>query len=214
MVRPISVAAVDNHPIVLAGIGAALTQTAPDLTLEAVASSIDDLLSGPGAAADIVLLDLRMDRPDGREPEDDVKLLVDRGFVVLIYTSEERPVPVRKAIVAGASGLLLKVDPIESIAAAIRDAMDGQLACSGPLAHALLTDEEVVSHLSPRQVEILRNISEGLPYRSIARNLDISESTVREHLNRAVAAYRGRGFDLGNSHGLVRVARAEGHLDD
>lgn len=208
----VGVAAIDNHPIVLKGIGAALAEAAPDLELLAVAGSIEELLTGPGASASVVLLDLGMPRTGS--VEDDIRALVGRGMVVLIFTSEERPVPVRRAITAGASGLLLKIDPVESIAEAIRGALSGSLACSGALAHALLTDEEMTARLSPRQVEILRSISEGLPYKTVASMMNISESTVREHLNRTVATYRNRGIDPGNSHGLVRRAREEGHLPD
>lgn len=206
----IGVAAVDNHPIVLKGIGAALAETAPDITLLAVAPSVAEILAGPGADASVVLLDLGMPRQGS--VRDDIEALVAHGMKVLIFTSEERPVPVRRAIAAGASGLLLKIDPIETIAESIRGTRDGTLVCSGALAHALLTDDEMMGKLSPRQVEILRAISEGLPYKSVARSMSITESTVREHLNRAVASYRQRGQDPGNSHGLVRLAREEGHF--
>lgn len=206
------VAAIDNHPIVLAGIGAALAESAPDLELLAVAASVDELFAGAGAAASVVLLDLGMPREG--TAEDDIRRLVGHGMVVLIFTSEERPVPVRRAIAAGASGLLLKVDPVASIAEAIHGALAGELVCSGTLAHALLTDDELMVRLSPRQVDILRSIAEGLPYKAVAKSMHISESTVREHLNRAVATYRQRGLDPGNSHGLVTMARGEGHLPD
>lgn len=206
------VAAIDNHPIVLKGIGAALAESAPALELVAVAGSVRELLAGPGAQAAVVLLDLGMPREGS--VEDDIHELVAHGMVVLIFTSEERPAPVRRAIAAGASGLLLKIDPVEAIAEAILGALDGEQVCSGALAHALLTDDELMVKLSPRQVEILRSISEGLPYKAVARTMHISESTVREHLNRAVATYRQRGLDPGNSHGLVTMARGEGHLPD
>jgi len=208
----VGVAAIDNHPIVLKGIGAALAEATPDLVLLAVADSVDDLLAGPGAGAAVVLLDLGMPREG--TVEDDIQRLVDHGMVVLIFTSEERPAPVRRAIAAGASGLLLKIDPVESIAESILGALSGELVCSGALAHALLTDDDLMVRLSPRQVEILRSISEGLPYKSVAKSMHISESTVREHLNRAVATYRQRGLDPGNSHGLVTMARGEGHLPE
>ncbi len=209
----ITVAAVDDHPVVLSGIGAALTAADPGLRVLAVAESTDELLAGAGADADVVLLDLSMHRPDGQSAETDVRRITARGAVVLLFTSEGRPVPIRRAVAAGASGLVLKVDPIETIVATIRDSVSGELACSGAVAHALLTDASLVTRLSPRQVQILQEISEGLSYRAIARSLAISESTVREHLNRAVAAYRDRGIEAGNAHALVTAAREEGHLD-
>lgn len=190
---------------------AALADVAPDIRLVAVAATVEGLLAQTPVAPQVVLLDLGM---PGTRPESNIARLIEAGSIVLIYTSEERPVPVRRAIEAGASGLLLKIDPVETIATSVRDVVDGSLACSGPLAHALLTDQSVMARLSPRQVEILRSISEGLPYKTIARRLEISEATVREHLNRAVASYRDRGLDPGNAHGLVSRARLEGHLSE
>ena len=208
----ITLGAIDNHPIVLRGIGAVLSEHDAGIRLLAVAESVEELLAGPGADAQVVLLDLVMSDQDS--PEVNIARLVEHGARVLIYTSEERSVPVRRAMAAGASGLLLKIDPVEAIARAVREVLAGQLACSGPLAYILVSDPDIAAKLSPRQVEILRHVSEGLPYKSVARKLGISTATVREHLNRAVANYRDRGDDPGNSHGLVRRARQEGHLED
>lgn len=209
--RVIRVGAVDNHPVVLKGIGAALAETAPDCELVAVADSARALVEST-PELDVVLLDLGMEREG--TVADDIATLTEHGAVVLIFTSEERPVPVRQAIEAGAMGLILKIDPIEAIADTIRSALAGELVCSGAMAHALLTDPVLTSRLSGRQVEILQGISEGLPYRAVARRMHIAESTVREHLNRAVSSYRTRGIDPGNTHGLVKIARQEGHLED
>lgn len=209
--RPIRLAAIDNHPVVLRGIGAVITEADPTITLAALALSVDELFAHDPGHLDVALLDLGI--PGARSPEDNVRALVERDVKVLIYTSEERPVPVRRAIRAGADGLLLKIDPVESIIEAIHDVVAGRMACSGPLAHALLTDPDLAAGISERQVEILRAVSDGLPYKSVARRLGISESTVREHLNRAVAAYRARGVDPGNAHGLVSQARRDGHLE-
>lgn len=208
----IRVAAMDNHPIVLEGVGAALARSAPDMELVAIADSCDGLLGGPGAQADVVLLDLKM--PGQAPAHETVTRLVERGIVVLLFTAEERPMPVRRAIQAGAAGLVLKVDPIETIAQAIRDAHVGRLACSGPLAAMLLTDESLGTRLSERQIEILRAVSRGLPYRLVAKDLGIAEATVREHLSRAAHAYREGGIETGNVHGLITQARADGHLTE
>lgn len=208
----IRVGAIDNHPVVLEGVRAALARTATDIEVVAIAGTTSELLEGPGAAADVVLLDLGM--PESDPAEDAVRRLTDAGMIVLIFTSEERPVPVRRAVEAGAVGLLLKVDPVETIAQAIRDAVDGRLACSGQLAAMLLTDAALGTRLSPRQIEILVAVSEGLPYRLVAKRLGVAEVTVREHLNRAAAAYRDNGVEPGNVHGLVSRARADGNLTD
>lgn len=210
--RVIRVGAIDNHPIVLAGVGAALAQSASDLTLVAIAESVDDLLTAAPEGVDVVLLDVHM--PGQPAVEETVARLVALDVVVLLFTAEDRPVPVRRAVAAGAAGLVLKVDPVETIAQAIRDAVAGELACSGQLAAALLTDASLGARLSERQIEILQAVSTGLPYRMVARQLGISEVTVREHLARAARAYRDGGVDIGNVHGLISQARADGHLGE
>ncbi|GAA4818679.1 response regulator [Nocardioides caeni] len=211
----IRVGAIDDHPVVLAGVAAALAQAAPDMSLVAIAGSVDELLekaAGQEAGLDVVLLDMRI--PEQAPVEVAVARLIENGLVVLLFTAEERPVPVRRAIAAGAAGLVLKVDPIETIAQAIRDVVAGELACSSQLAAMLLTDETLATRLSTRQIEILQAVSTGLPYRLVARDLGISEVTVREHLARAARSYRDGGVDTGNVHGLISRARADGHLDE
>ncbi|WP_156391737.1 MULTISPECIES: response regulator transcription factor [unclassified Nocardioides] len=208
----IRVGAIDNHPVVLAGVGAALAKHAPDMALVSIAGSVDELLENTPDGLDVVLLDLHI--PDQPVAEESVAALVARDIVVLLFTAEERPMPVRRAIQAGAAGLVLKVDPIQTIAQAIRDGVAGELACSGQLAAMLLTDDGLGTRLSQRQIEILRAVSTGLPYRLVARDLGISEVTVREHLFRAARAYRSGGVDPGNVHGLISRARADGHLDE
>jgi DNA-binding NarL/FixJ family response regulator len=208
----IRVGAIDDHPVVLSGVGAALTQFAPDLQLVAIADSADALIAAAPDGLDVVLLDLHM--PGQAAAEESVAKLVDKGMVVLLFTAEEKPVPVRRAIAAGAAGLVLKVDPVEQIARSIREALAGELACSGQVAAALLTDASLSTRLSERQIEILQAVSTGLPYRLVARQLGISEVTVREHLSRAAKAYREGGVDIGNVHGLISRARADGHLDE
>lgn len=207
----IRVGAIDNHPVVLEGVRSALARVATDLELVAIAASVDELLAAE-PELDVVLLDLHL--PGEPPAEEAVAKLVERGIVVLLFTAEERPVPVRRAIEAGAAGLVLKVDPVERLAQTIRDAVAGEVACSGPLAAMLLTDENLGARLSDRQIEILRSVSQGLPYRLVARQLGIGEATVREHLARAAEAYRQGGVEPGNVHGLISRARSEGHLTE
>jgi DNA-binding NarL/FixJ family response regulator len=210
MTRRITVAAIDDHPVVLRGVQAMLAASEPDLELVAIVGSVAELLDGPGADAQVVLLDLG--RPDARPPQEEVAALVDETRKVLIFTSEDRPVPIAAAIQAGASGLVLKADPEDVLASAIRLAVAGELVCSGPVANALVQQSDLVLNLSARQVEILELVASGVPRRSIARRLDISENTVGEYLKRIVTSYREQGVILGNAHSIVRQAQLDGYL--
>jgi DNA-binding NarL/FixJ family response regulator len=209
--RPrITVAAIDDHPVVLRGIQAVLAESAPDLDLVAIVGSLAELLDGPGGAAAVVLLDLG--RPDARPPHEEVGALVSEARKVLIFTGEDRPVPIAAAIRAGASGLVLKADAEDVLAQSVRDAAAGELVCSGPVANALVQQRDLVLNLSERQTEILELVAAGVPRRSIARRLEISENTVGEHLKRIVTGYRAQGIVLGNAHSIVRRAQLDGHL--
>jgi len=209
--RPsITVAAIDDHPVVLRGIQAVLASSAPDLELVAIVGSVAELLDGPGRDAAVVLLDLG--RPDARPPHEEVSALVNEARKVLIFTGEDRPVPIAAAIKAGASGLVLKADAEDVLAQSVRDAAAGELVCSGPVANALVQQRDLVLNLSARQVEILELVADGVPRRSIARRLEISENTVGEYLKRIVTGYRAQGIVLGNAHSIVRRAQLDGYL--
>lgn len=206
----LSVVAVDDHPMLLRGIAAAITESAPDILVTHVAANVDEMLARVEQPVDVALLDLAL----GVETDfaDNIRRLGTVSRYVLVFTSEERAVPLRRAIEAGAAGILLKIDPVDAIIAAIRRAAAGEVSCSSTLAVALLETAGEV-HLSERQAQIIAKIADGLPYKAIARQLAISQDTVQEHLKRAFAAYRNSGYDVGNAHSLVAHAMRDGHLD-
>lgn len=203
----ITVAIVDDHEIVREGVALFLERARPDAEVVGSAPVVDDLPDG--VIPDVVILDLVL-----REGQslDSVPALVEQGSRVLLYTSEERPVPLRRAVELGISGVLLKGDPVATINDGITMAMDGQFYVSGPLAHALITDDDLVADLSEQQRQVLQCIDEGLDYRATARVMNISGNTVKEYLARIRDKYRERGLQPGNSHHLTRLAHEEGHL--
>ncbi len=203
----IRVAVVDNHEVMRTGIAA---QLAPVPDVEVVASVAAPAELDPALGIDLVLLDVWL---SGQVSSiDSIPSLMADGMLVLLYTSEEKPVQLRRAVELGASGVLLKDDPAETVVEGIRDAVAGTFCCSGPLAHALLTDRDAVADLAPRQVEILQALSDGLDYRGVARLLGCSEGTVKTHLARARDRFRGIGLEPGNALHLVRLATDQGHL--
>jgi DNA-binding NarL/FixJ family response regulator len=204
----IRVAAIDNHEIVRDGIASRLLTEGADLVLAASTASVEEFLD-LDAAVDVILLDLGLESGMSTEW---IPTLIDRGQV-LLYTTEERPVPLRRAVQLGVSGVLLKSDSPRTMIAAIRSVADGDFCCSGPTAHALLTDETTVADLSARQVEILRALDEGLDYRQTAALLQTSEASVKTHLQRVREKFRKIGIEPGNAHHLTRLAAQQGHLD-
>jgi len=204
---PITLAIVDDHEIVREGVELYLGRARPEIEVVGSASVVGDLPEG--VIPDVMILDLVL-----REGQslDYVPGLVEQGTRILLYTSEERPVPLRQAVELGVSGVLLKGDPVTTINDGITMALDNQFYVSGPLAHALITDDDLVADLSDQQRQVLQCIDEGLDYRATARVMNISGNTVKEYLARIRDKYRERGMQPGNSHHLTRLAHEEGHL--
>lgn len=205
----IRVAVVDNHEVVREGVVSRFAAT-EQMTVVLAGGTVEEVTTS-SAGVDVVILDLWLAEGDSIGGID---ALVARGAKVLLYTSEERPVPLRRAIEAGASGLLLKSDPLDAVVAGIEAAMDGEFCCSGTLAHALLTDDGLVAELSARQVEILQALADGLDYRSTARLLNISEGSVKTQLARVREKFRRNGIEPMNSTDMIRLARRQGDLTD
>lgn len=115
----------DDHPILLDGSAAHFARHAPDIRLVATAEDVGSLLeAGTGDdVASVVLLDLRL--RDGSDVASNVRRLRATGARVLVFTGEQRPALVRRALDEGASGLVLKQDPQGRLVEAIRTADTG-----------------------------------------------------------------------------------------
>lgn len=207
MTKPVTIAIVDDHEIVRTGVEHQLRTCLPQAEVIASVATIGEL---PGdEPADVIILDLLLH--DG-ESLDAVPGLIERGSKILLYTSEQRPVPLRHAVELGISGIMLKGDPASTIVDGVTMAMDGQFYVSGPLAHALISESGLIADLSEQQRQVLQCIDEGLDYRATARVMNISGNTVKEYLARIRDKYREQGHKPGNSHHLTRLAYEEGHL--
>ncbi|MFT4287299.1 response regulator transcription factor [Nocardioides sp.] len=207
----IRVATVDNHEIVRDGVVGRLAGSAPEIGVVSSTANVQELFDSlaAGIEVDVVLLDLHL---QGCDSTAWIPTLVERGMRVLLYTTEERPVPLRQAMRAGICGLVLKSDPAGAIVDAIWATEDEGFYCSGTLAHVLLTDEMILADLSPRQSEILRLLEEGLDYRAVASLLGFSEGALKTHLSRVRDKFRKIGVEPRNTHHIIRLARDQGHL--
>ncbi|MFG2566978.1 response regulator [Streptomyces sp. NPDC048567] len=210
----IRVAAVDDHPILLDGIAAHFARHAPDIVLVGTAEDVDALLAEDlgDEEALVILLDLRL--RDSSDIGSNVRRLRATGARVLVFTGEQRPALVRRALDAGASGLVLKEDPQDRLVEAIRTARTGELYVSSRLAHSIVTDPRGRVRLSARQLQVLELIAKGLPHEDIARMLHITPDTLRTHRRRAIRAYaEASGVPVEGTGELVYRAVADGVID-
>lgn len=89
---------------------------------------------------------------------------------------------------AGARGLVLRDTDPETLVAALKAVAQGLIALDPPLTAPLLPSDDrtpvpLVEELTPRELEVLQLLAEGLPNKAIAHQLDISEHTVKFHVN-------------------------------
>jgi DNA-binding NarL/FixJ family response regulator len=137
---------------------------------------------------DIVLMDLSMPGLDGISATRAV-LEVRPTTKVIMLTSFSENARILAALSVGAIGYLLKDSEPEDVVRALRDAADGGVPLSPKAARALLPGNQSASKpsasaLSVREREVLALVAVGLPNKSIARRLTISEKTVKAHLTR------------------------------
>ncbi|HWD83205.1 MAG TPA: response regulator transcription factor [Kribbella sp.] len=141
---------------------------------------------------DVLLVDLRMPTMDGVEATRLVRTDHPRTEVVVLttYSDDES---VLSALRAGARGFLTKDADAESIGRALEAAADGQSILDADVQRRLIegTTAKPVpvtdSGLTPRELEVLRLIAEGLSNTEIARHLVVSEATVKTHINHLFA---------------------------
>jgi DNA-binding NarL/FixJ family response regulator len=184
----IGVLLVDDHALIRRGLSE-LIATAEGIS---VVGAIED---GELAAAavvelepDIVLMDMSMPGLDGIDATRAV-LLARPSTKVIMLTSFSENARIMAALDVGAVGYLLKDAEPEDIIRALRDAAVGGVPLSPKAARALLPSNRPSGNadsnaLSAREREVLSLVAVGLPNKSIARRLTISEKTVKAHLTR------------------------------
>lgn len=211
MTAVIDIAAVDDHPIIRDSVAAWVTADENDIRVVATAATVEALLAGPGRGADVVLLDL--DLGDGTTVSDNVAAILAAGPAVLVLSASERPVAVRSAMRAGARGYALKNEQAAQIRAAIREVAAGGDWISPRLAYILATDDAAGRPaLSHQETRALQLYATGLPMKSVARKMAISEETVKQYLGRVREKYALSGRAAPTKVELYYRAVEDGHL--
>jgi DNA-binding NarL/FixJ family response regulator len=191
--EPIRVLVVDDHALFRRGLEMVLEQE-PDIDVVGEAEDGADALSkATETTPDIVLMDVRMPKRGGIDACTAIKAAVPSSKIIMLTISDEEA-DLYDAIKAGAMGYLLKEISIEEVASAIRAVHGGQSLISPSMASKLLTEfasmikrgderqQVPAPRLTDREMEVLRLVAKGLNNRDIAKELFISENTVKNHV--------------------------------
>jgi two-component system response regulator DesR len=184
---------------------ATLLDLEPDMEVVAEVGNGDDVL--PAAQAknpDVALLDVEMPGLDGIAATAQLHDAMPQ-VRVLIVTTFGRPGFLRRALQAGASGFVVKDTPARQLAEAVRRVHAGLRVVDPALAADSLAGGE--SPLTPRETEVLIAARGGGSVADIARQVGLSEGTVRNHLSSAIGKTMAR-----NRADAVRIADEYGWL--
>ena len=173
----------DDHGVVRDGL-ARLLGSVPDIEVVAAASDGDQAVElAREHRPDVVLMDLRMPRMGGSEATRRL-LESDPAMHVVILTSFSERDEILGALDAGAIGYLLKDAEPDELIRGVRAAAQGDSPLDPKAARTLIGSRSAgLSHsLTDREQEVLGLVARGLPNKLIARELGISEKTVKAHL--------------------------------
>jgi two-component system NarL family response regulator len=179
--KSIRVLIADDHPVVRTGLTSMLSAQQQVEVIGTVSNGRDALAAVQEQLPDILLLDLRMPGMDGIETLRALKPL-HVATRVIILSSYEADEDIYRSVQEGAMGYLLKDTPKAQMLEAITAVHSGKRYIKGQIA-SRLAERMLRSSLTTRECEILEMIAKGLTNKQIASILNISDNTVRNHLN-------------------------------
>ncbi|WP_419874087.1 response regulator [Candidatus Pristimantibacillus sp. PTI5] len=191
----IKILLVDDHQIVLKGISFFLTMQ-PDFELVGEAhNGLEAVEKAAELNPDIILMDLNMPIMDGIEASTRIAKQ-NPEIKVLVLTSFSDRSHIVPALQSGAIGYMLKDVEPDQLAEAIRSAYKGNIQLHPDIASALLAEvvpenaavkelpsRELIELLTPRELEVLQELTKGMSNKDIARNLTVAEKTVKTHVS-------------------------------
>lgn len=205
---------VDDHPLLLDGLKSLLTLRG----MEVVGTAGDGLEAIEKARAlkpEVILMDIDMPRLNGLMATRLIKTeQPDAKIVMLTYSENDEDL--FEAIKSGACGYLLKADQTDKFFDLLSGLMRGEVPLSPSLANRVLKEfarqasasgpsQQTIDRgeaLTPRQIEVLTLVAQGLTYKEVGEKLFLSERTIKYHMGEIISR-----LQLENRRQVIEYAR-------
>jgi len=202
----IKVLIVDDHPMILEGLKALLSEDESLKITQLCTNAIDTLAAIKQDMPDVALLDINLPDINGIELCGKIKSEFPAIKTIALTTFSERSY-VNKMLEAGASGYLIKSSTREEITHAIKQVFKGGMVLNVPfdLVQNEVFQKQRTPFLTPREKEVLQLIAEGLTNPQIAEKIFVSVLTVNSHRKNLLSK-----FEVSNTASLIREAAKMG----
>ena len=177
---PISILTADDHPLIRDGLAAVLRADSGMQVVAEASNGEEAIEAYVRLRPDIVLMDLRMPVMDGLTATRAI-LADDPNARIIVLTTYDGDEDIHRALSAGARGYILKDMMRTDLVGAIRGVYRGQRGIPAPVA-ARLAEHTPRIGLTPRELEVLRLVADGLSNAQIAERIGRTEGTVKVHL--------------------------------
>jgi DNA-binding NarL/FixJ family response regulator len=199
----IRILVVDDHPVVRQGLRAFLDTRDGMAVVGEAGDGETAVAEAARLQPDVILMDLLMPGTDGLTAIARIRA-ADPAARILVLTSFSSADQVVPAVRAGAAGYLLKDAAPEEVEAAVRAVHRGESRLDPQVTATVLAevaapaagagapgpDERALAHLTPREREVLALLARGLTNAQLARELVVSEKTVKTHVSSILAKLR------------------------
>jgi len=180
----------DDHPVARRGLQMIVSEAFGDAHCAEATDAATALTLAETFHPDLILLDMHM--PGELDAPELCRMMREAlpNIKIVIVTAFDSTGEIRDCLVAGADGCLLKDTSETDMAAALRTTVNGTPALDPRIAFQLARDltsgpaPAHAPHLTGREREVLRLLAEGRSNRAIARQLGLSEATVKGHVSR------------------------------
>ena len=202
---------VDDHQIILDGIGYIFQQSKSFEVVAKVTSGKEALKILENVKIDIVISDIDMPDMTGLQLLSEIKKISEDIKVIILSMHSDKQL-IKEVLKKGAEGYLLKTASEEDMILAVNQVIDGKKFYSSEITENLLDDKtgnwKEKTPLTSREIEILKLVAEGFNSTEIGEKLFISDRTVDTHRTNLM-----RKLEIKNIAGLVRYAIQNKLLD-